>query len=193
MRSLKTIAATAALALLFAGAAAAEEQHHPEGTTPKAQTDRPAMKRGTMMRMDQCEAGMGMMCMMGAHMTMREQMMEARAERHLAALKSDLKITDAQAKVWDAYAAAVSAAAKAMAEQRKTMMEKAGTATLPQRLDLHEAMLASHLEQLRKTKSAANALYAVLSDDQKKIADKAVMGMAMRGAMRGSQRQMQHH
>ena len=67
-------------------------------------------------------------------------------------------------------------------------MEKAGTATLPQRLDLHEATLVSHLEQLRKTKAAANALYAVLSDDQKKIADKAAMGM-MRGPMRGMQRQ----
>ena len=193
MRSFTVIAATAALALLFAGAAAAEEKHHPEGTTPKAQTDRPAMKRGMMMRMDQCEAGMGMMCMMGQRMTMREPMMEARAERHLAALKAELKITDAQAKAWDAYAAAVTAAAKAMAEQRKTMMEKAGSATLPQRLDFHEAMLASHLEQLRKTKAAANALYAVLSDDQKKIADKAMMGMTMRGPMRGSQRQMRHH
>jgi opacity protein-like surface antigen len=189
MRPAKSILATAALALLLASPAAAEEKHHPDAT-PKAQPERPAMKRGMgMMRMDQCEPGMGMMCMMGQHMGMRDAMMAQRTERHLAALKADLKITDAQAKAWDDYAAAVTAAAKAMGEQRKAMMEKAGTATLPQRLDFHEATLVSHLEQLRKTKAAANALYAVLSDDQKKIADKAAMGMMMRGHMRGAQRQ----
>lgn len=188
MRPAKSILATAALALLLASPAAAEEKHHPEAT-PKAQTERPAMKRGMGMRMDQCEPGMGMMCMMGQHMGMRDGMMAQHAERHLAALKADLKITGAQAKAWDDYAAAVTAAAKAMGEQRKMMMEKAATATLPQRLDLHEATLVSHLEYLRKTKAAANALYAVLSDDQKKIADKAAMGMMMRGHMRGAQRQ----
>jgi hypothetical protein len=185
MRTAKAILATAALALLLASPAAAEEKHHPEAT-PKTQPERPAMKRGMgMMRMDQCEPGMGMMCMMGQHSGMRDEMMTQRTERHLAALKADLKITGAQAKDWDAYAAAVTAASKAMAEQRKMMMEKSATATLPQRLDLHEAILVSHLEQLRKTKAAANALYAVLSDDQKKIADKAAMGM-MRGHMRGA-------
>lgn len=190
MRQLKTIAATAFLTLLLAGPAAAEEKHHPEGATPKppqTQPDRPAMKGGTMMRTDQCEPGMGMMCMMGQRMRMGEAMMERRAERHLAALKAELKITDAQVKAWDGYAAAVAAAAKVMAEQRKAAMDKGGTATLPQRLDVHEAMLVSHLEHLRKTKAAANALYVVLSDDQKKIADKAALGM-MHGHMRGAER-----
>ncbi|HEY7610328.1 MAG TPA: Spy/CpxP family protein refolding chaperone [Alphaproteobacteria bacterium] len=172
MRPITTLFATAALALALAAPALAED---------KGQPDRPGMRRG-MMHMDQCEPGMGMMCMMGHRMMMREAMMERRTERHLAALKAELKITEAQTKQWDAYAAAVRDAAKAMIEQRKAMMEKAGTATLPQRLDLHEAMLVSHLEQLRKTKAAATALYAVLSDDQKKIADGAMLG-TMRGRM----------
>ncbi len=173
MRTLTSIAATLTFALLIAVPATGEEKHHPEGTPPKADT--------------QCEPGMGMMCMMGRRMAMGEPVMEQRAQRHLAALKAELKITDGQAKAWDDFAAAVTAAAKAMTEQRKAMMEKAGTATLPQRLDLHEAMLASHLEQLRKTKAAASALYAVLSDDQKRVADKSALGMGMmRGPMRGS-------
>jgi hypothetical protein len=184
MRTLTAIAAT--FALLIAAPATGEEKHHPDGATPKTQTERPGMRPGTMMRRDQCEPGMGMMCMMGRRMGMGEPMMEQRAQRHLAALKAELKITDAQAKAWEGFAGAVAAAAKAMGEQRKTMMEKAGAATLPQRLDIHEAMLASHLEQLRKTKAAANALYAVLNDDQKKIADKSALGTGMmRGPMRG--------
>lgn len=138
------------------------------------------MRHG-MMHGEDCEPGMGMMCMSGHFMTMREQWMEQRTERHLASLKDDLKITEAQTKAWDDYAAAVKAATKAMIEQRTAMRGKMHDATLPQRLDLHEAMLVSHLEQLRKTKAAANALYAVLTDAQKKIADDEAMGMGRMG------------
>jgi len=187
MRTAKLIA-TAAIALLFVAPALAEDAHHPKDdkTAPKTQ---PAQPRQGMMGMDRCEPGMGMMCMMGM---MRGGDMGAmtgpRAEQRLAALKIELKITDAQAAQWDAYAAAVREAAKAMGAQRAAMTEKMGAATLPQRLDLHEAMLVSHLEHLRKTKTAANALYAVLSDDQKRTADKALMGGMMRGHMGGLQR-----
>lgn len=126
---------------------------------------------------EDCEPGMGMMCMTGHRMQMREQWMERRMERHLTGLKADLKITEAQTKAWDDYAAAVKASAKAMLDQRKAMRDKMNTATFPQRLDLHEAMLVSHLEQLRKTKAAAAALYAVLDGTQKKIADEEALGM----------------
>ena len=136
---------------------------------------------------DDCEPGMGMMCMTGHRMQMREQWMERRTERHLAGLKEDLKITEAQTKAWEDYAAAVKAAAKTMTEQRKTMRDKMDTATFPQRLDLHEAMMVSHLDQLRKTKAAANALYALLTDAQKKIADEEAMGMVRMRPMRRPQ------
>lgn len=143
-----------------------------------------AQMRQGMKHGDNCEPGMGMMCMTGHHMAMREQWMERRTERHLAGLKEDLKITDAQTKAWDDFAAAVKAAAKAMVEQRKAMRDKLDTATLPQRLDLHEAMLVSHVEHLRKAKAAAIALYALLSDSQKKIADEEAMGMVRMREMR---------
>lgn len=140
---------------------------------------------------DQCEPGMGMMCMMGEHprMTMRDQAMAQHVEQRIANLKARLKITDAQAAQWDAYAAALRDAAKAMAAQRTETREKARAATFPERVALHEAMLASHLEQLRKVKTAAAALYAVLADEQKKIADSAMMGPMMRGRMGGPHRQ----
>jgi hypothetical protein len=171
MRPFNAFFAATAFALFLAAPAVAEAQ----------------MRQGMGMNDDRCEAGMGMMCMMGEHPRlgmMGDAGMPQRVDRRLAAFKARLKITDAQTKAWDEYAAAVRDAAKAMTEQRMNTMEKARTATLPQRLDLHDAMLASHLEQLRKTKAAANALYAVLSDDQKKIADSSMMG-TMRGRMRG--------
>lgn len=144
-----------------------------------------AQMRQGMRQGENCEPGMGMMCMTGHRMQMREQWMEGRMERHLAGLKEDLKITEAQAKAWDDYAAAVKAAAKAMLDQRKAMRDKMDTATFPQRLDMHEAMLVSHLEQLRKTKAAAAALYAQLTDAQKKVADEEALGMVrMRGTRR---------
>ncbi|MCW5774240.1 MAG: Spy/CpxP family protein refolding chaperone [Rhodospirillaceae bacterium] len=139
---------------------------------------------------DACEPGMGMVCMMGDHprMMMGGEWMGQRLDQRLEALKTRLKITDAQAKEWDAYAAALRDAAKAMTEQRQALRGKMMTATLPQRLDIHEAMLVSHLDQLRKTKAAANALYAVLSDEQKKIADTTMMGNMPRRRMRGPHR-----
>ncbi len=156
----RSLALVSALTLALAAPLAAEAQM------------RQGMRHG-----EDCEPGMGMMCMTGHRMQMREQWMERRMERHLTGLKEDLKITEAQTKAWDEYAAAVKASAKTMVEQRKAMRDKMDTSTFPQRLDLHEAMLVSHLEQLRKTKAAANALYAQLTDAQKKIADEEALGM----------------
>lgn len=48
---------------------------------------------------------------------------------------------------------------------------------LPQRLELHERMMASHLEALRRVRAAAGPLYAALDDRQKRIADTLMMGM----------------
>jgi hypothetical protein len=150
-----------------------------------------AQMRHGMMQSDQCEPGMGMMCMMGEHprMTMRDQAMAQHVEQRIANLKARLKITDAQAPQWDAYAASLRDAAKAMGDQRAAMRDKVRAATLPERIALHEGLLVSQLEHLRKVKVAATALYAVLADDQKKIADTAVMGPMRRGPMRGPHRQ----
>ncbi len=48
---------------------------------------------------------------------------------------------------------------------------------LPQRLELHERMMASHLEALRRVRAAAGPLHAALDDRQKRIADGLIMGM----------------
>lgn len=120
--------------------------------------------------------GSGMMGMM-----MGPGMMGQHVEGRIAFLRAELGITEAQAQQWDAFAEALRANARAMAELHQQMMPmmQGGpqTTPLPQRLELHERMMTSHLEALRRVRAAAGPLYAVLDDRQKRIADGLMMGM----------------
>ncbi len=91
-------------------------------------------------------------------------------EGRIAFLKAELKITDAQLSKWNTFADALRNNARQAAETLGT----AGQATAlnaPNRLDHREKMLTSMLEMVRSTKTALSPLYAVLSDEQKKLAD----------------------
>ncbi len=168
----------------FAQAAAPPSQpqqdhnaHHPgtpaEGApttvTPPARTNLPP--------------GMGdarpMMSMMHNMMTMlgaQSGMMMPDAEGRLAALKIQLKITDAQAAQWSRFADALRTTAKSMNGMFEQMVQPGTTATLPARLERHEKMLSAHLNALRTLKDAVEPLYASLSDEQKKLADGLMIG-----------------
>src|SRR5215472_6273510 len=63
------------------------------------------------------------------------------------------------------------------------MMGGSQTATLPEKLALHEKMMTAHLEGLRRLKTAVDPLYAALSPEQKKTADELVMGPMGTGMM----------
>jgi len=180
MKMITTLLAAAALASAFGSGASAQNRPDHQG-----------MNRGGTMHRDGCEPGMGMMCMMGG----RSQMMmggrawmgmggpatEQRVTQRLDAVKARLKITKAQEPQWNAYAAAVRDGAKAMIARHQAFMGKMPSAALPERLAMHEAMLAAQLDNLRKAKTAATALFAVLTDEQKKTADAALMGPMGRG------------
>lgn len=130
---------------------------------------RERMMGGGMMEM---RRGMGMMGMMGAGMRMGTRHIEGR----LAFLKTELAITDAQAEQWNGFAEAVRANAKAMAEMHQQAEGQGAPSTLPERLALQEKALAAHIEALTRTAGALEALYDVLSDGQKKVADEIVVG-----------------
>jgi hypothetical protein len=54
----------------------------------------------------------------------------------------------------------------------------------PERLDRMETMMTGMLESVRTTKAATTPLYAVLTDEQKKLADDLIWGpMGMMGPM----------
>ena len=112
-----------------------------------------------------------------------------RLEGRLAFLKAEIKITDAQAKVWDAFADALRADAKrldAVSDVIEDEQAKVASPTVAQRLDQQERWYAARLEGIRSKKTAFTALYAALSDDQKKTADELVgphVGLTPRMAM----------
>ena len=165
--SLALTLAVAASPALAADTAA--EPHQPAGS---------AMMPGCMM--SEAEEGMPMMrMMMGQH---DMPMMAKHIEGHLAFLKTELKITDAQLPLWNVFAQAMRDDASTMQAMPHpmTMMNKA--ATLPDKLAERETMLEARLETVRKLKAAADPLYTALNADQKKTADEIMlspMGMMM--------------
>jgi LTXXQ motif family protein len=128
---------------------------------------------GSMMPM----MGMGGDMMMGGGPgmpMMMAQRMAQHVEGRLAFLKTELKITPAQEPQWNAFADVVRANAKAMMDAHPAAA--ATPMRLPERLGLHEKMLAAHLEALGKLNAALTPLYAALSDEQKQTADELMLG-----------------
>jgi hypothetical protein len=105
-----------------------------------------------------------------------------RVEGRLAFIKAELKITEAQTPAWNQLAETIRATAKNHNERMKAIVGGQGKAkTLPERLDAHEQLLSARLEETKQIKGSLNALYAVLSQQQKDEADDIVLPMAGMG------------
>jgi hypothetical protein len=193
MKRWNAIAAQAALAVaLFAivPASFAEQPAGDQGPKPETEMMGPGMGPG-MMGQEMMGPGMmgqgmgrgGMMGMMGGGCPMMGMMMgrngpaSAFAEGRIAFIKAELAITDAQKSVWDAYATALRKNLESMQTMHNTMMSASSPATPVERLDLHISAMESRLQSLKEVKPALSALYAALSDDQKKTADDLLTGM----------------
>jgi hypothetical protein len=130
------------------------------------------MKGGEMMKGGDMMGG-DMAHMMNMMSTMREKL--SHAGERVAALKTELKITEAQTPAWNKFADALLASAKSMEESmdamHNKMMQSGAAESLPEKLDNHAKMAAAHLANLQAIKTALDPLYASFSDDQKKLAD----------------------
>lgn len=102
-------------------------------------------------------------------------MMPSNIEADIGALKSDLKITDAQMVPWERFADALRFAAKTTEAARHNMAAE-GSATLPTRLARCEAILSARLSALKAVEAAVGPLYSSLGEEQKKIADGLRLG-----------------
>lgn len=106
-------------------------------------------------------------------------------EGRLAFLKAELKLTAAQAPQWTAFADAYRAAGEKVAQYCASAKERndAPKGVLEQ-FGMMERNMTAHLESVRTIKSAAEPLFGVLSEEQKKTAEEVmtgVMGLGMTG------------
>ena len=130
----------------------------------------------------------------------QEDWMLNRIDGRLAFLKAELKITDAQSAVWESVATTVRETTEAHIAMRRGMMSEKMSGNfmqkpLPERLTLQRTHIEARLEQIKGLQDVIGKLYAVLDDDQKKVANEIalpMMGMGM-GMMRGMGRGMGGH
>ena len=117
---------------------------------------------------------MPMMQNMMAMMSAETGMMATHVEGRIAALKTELKITEAQAAQWNRFADALRATAKSMNQMHQsmaTMRSASAPKPLPDRLAVREQAMSAHVAALKAEREALQPLYASFSDEQKKIAD----------------------
>ena len=119
--------------------------------------------------------GMGQGMMMGWGMmnpAMMGMMMGGPAvQGRLAYVKAELGITDAQTAAWDGYASAVNARVTTMQGMHADMMQAMQTGSAITRMDAHIKAMQSMVDSMQALKPATEALYAVLTDEQKQKAD----------------------
>ena len=117
----------------------------------------PMMDMGKMMRGGQMMPGM---------------MQSDHIEGRIAYMKAELAITDAQLPQWNALAGVMRANAKGMAKMMQTGMPT----TAPARGDAMVQMMSMHVDGMKAMLIPGKALYAVLTDAQKKLADEMTSG-----------------
>ena len=100
-------------------------------------------------------------------------------EGHIAFLKAELKITDAQEKPWDQFADALrtnSIALSAVSSEMMSGMMGGADNKMPPaaRLEQQEKLQTLQLEALSRSRTALDGLNAVLSDEQKQRLDQLI-------------------
>jgi protein CpxP len=103
----------------------------------------------------------------------------AAAEWRLSGLKSELKITAAQESAWKTFADQAKQQAEAM-QALMTSAQGSAQATAPERIELRTQIMKKRQEQMEKGTTAFKELYAVLTPEQKALADQQV-GFGMMG------------
>ena len=142
--------------------------------------------RGGGMNAEDMMKNCPMMGMMGGNPEHRAKMMSmmhemlAHASDRVTALKSQLKITEAQTPAWTKFADALLSASKsmdaAMEAKHKQMMASGAAPTQPEKLENHAKMASGHAAALQSIKAALDPLYVSLSEEQKKIMDSQRIG-----------------
>lgn len=109
-------------------------------------------------------------------------------EGRIAFLKAEIGITEPQAAQWNAFADALRADADVMRRAHAAAAQADRSVSAPARLEAAVQRMSGRLDATKRLLAAEKPLYAVLSNDQKKMADELLldpeMGMG-REMMRG--------
>lgn len=112
--------------------------------------------------------------MMGQGMMRRQARMGAMVDGRLAYLKGELDITDAQNEAWKGYVDAVKGRVSVMQGMRQDMMDAMQKGSAIERMDARIESMEAMVEAMKAVKPATEKLYAVLIDQQKKVADQLI-------------------
>jgi hypothetical protein len=170
------------LAVAPVAPALAQTTHQHTGDAPPA-----APSQGTppemMQMMQKMHSGaMPRMAMMGGALMMPGGTIQ-NVEGHIAFLRAELKITDAQQQPWDQFADALRTNAKTLSATSNAvmsgmmagMMGGAGNKVPPTaRLEQQEKLLTLQLQALQRSRTALEGLNSVLSDEQKNRLDELI-------------------
>lgn len=94
-----------------------------------------------------------------------------RSEAHIKQLQDALKITEAQQELWANLTKVMRENAQELDLFAKDRVEKSKTMNSVERFKLHCQFTETHLEQMKKFIPPFEALYSVMSDEQKKTTD----------------------
>ena len=173
------------LAVAPGAQALAQDAHQHTGDAPPAapsQGTLPEMMQLMQMMQKMHSGAMPRMAMMGAALMVPGGTIQY-VEGHIAFLKAELKITEAQQKPWDQFADALRTNAKTLSAAFRAMMSgmmggMMGAADnkmpLAARLEQQEKLLTLQLGALQSARTALEGLNAVLSDEQKKRLDELI-------------------
>jgi hypothetical protein len=110
----------------------------------------------------------------------------AMSEQALAQLKTELAITAKQEPAWQAFSAKATEQANLMQATREQHWKAAGADTsAPARMALHIGSMTQHLAGMQAVSTAMTDLYAVLTPEQRSVADRYFGHMGPRGYGRG--------
>lgn len=100
--------------------------------------------------------------------------MEAVVEGRLAYLRAELGITTAENDAWNAYAEAVRGRVSLMRDTHQQMFKAMAQGTAVDRMNARIQGMESMLSAMKAMQPTVAQLYKVLSDDQKRLADRLI-------------------
>ena len=95
-------------------------------------------------------------------------------DARLAYLKGELAITETQTEAWDAYAEAITTRVEVMQGMRESMFSVMQEGSATERMEARIGGMEAMLEAMKALKPATENLYAVLTDEQKEVADQLI-------------------